>query len=77
MDVNNLFSYSGESDTCLETQKFKEIVNSIGKVNVGDEVGDDTISLEPITHKEMLIAFTTLHILWCSSKRQYRSSWMQ
>ena len=63
MDVNNLLNYPGESDTCLEVPSLEEIANSIGKINVDDEVVDDTILLEPITHKEILIAFTTIHIL--------------
>nr|AAT38686.1 hypothetical protein SDM1_32t00006 [Solanum demissum] len=61
MDVNNLLDYPGESDTCLEVQSLEEIVDTIGKCNVDDEVEDDIIPLEPVTRKETLIASRTLH----------------
>ena len=51
----------GESDTCLEVQSLEEIVDTIEKSNVDDEVEDDTIPLEPVTRKETLIASRTLH----------------
>ncbi|XP_049381261.1 uncharacterized protein LOC125845773 [Solanum stenotomum] len=61
MDVNNLLDYPGESDTCSEVQNLEEIVDTIGKNNVDDEVEDDTITLEQVTRKEALIASRTLH----------------
>ncbi|XP_049357088.1 CENP-B homolog protein 2-like [Solanum verrucosum] len=61
MDVNNLLDYLGESDTCSEVQNLEEIVDTIGKNNVDDEVKDDTITLEQVTRKEALIASRTLH----------------
>ncbi|KAK4712555.1 hypothetical protein R3W88_007068 [Solanum pinnatisectum] len=39
----------------------EEIVDIIEKSNVDNEVKDDTIFLEPITHKKTLIASRTLH----------------
>nr|ABI34292.1 hypothetical protein SDM1_25t00005 [Solanum demissum] len=56
MDVNNLLDYPGESDTCSKVQSLEEIVDTIGKCNVDDEVEDDTIPLELVTRKETLIA---------------------
>nr|AAT38752.1 hypothetical protein SDM1_42t00003 [Solanum demissum] len=61
MDVNNLLDYPGESDACSEVQRLEEIVDTIGKCNVDDEVEDDTIPLEPITRMKTLIASRTLH----------------
>ncbi|KAH0692341.1 hypothetical protein KY285_019438 [Solanum tuberosum] len=61
MDVINLLDYPGESDTCSEVQNLEEIVDTIGKSNVDDEIEDDTIPLEPVMRKEALIASRTLH----------------
>ncbi|XP_015169155.1 protein RDM1-like [Solanum tuberosum] len=61
MDVNNLLDYPGESDTCSKAQSLEDIVNTIEKNNVDNEVEDDTIPLKPVTHKEALIASKTLH----------------
>ena len=61
MNVNNPLNYSDGSDTCSYVQRLKEIVNTIRKNNVDDEVEDDIIPLEPITRKETLITSKTLH----------------
>ena len=77
MDVNSLLDYPGENDTCSEVQSLEEIVDTIGKDNVDDAVEDDTTPLEPVTHKEALIASRTLHNFMVQLKRQHRNFWMQ
>ncbi len=51
----------GENDTCSQVPSLEEIVDTIEKNNVDDEIEDDTISLEPVIGKESLIASRTLH----------------
>ncbi|KAK4405943.1 hypothetical protein Sango_0600800 [Sesamum angolense] len=61
MDVNKLVDYPGENDECSMVQSLEKIVADIIKDTTNDEVGDDSILLEPVTRKETLSATTTLH----------------
>ena len=45
MNLNNQLDYPSEIDTCSEVQSSKEILDTIGKNNVDDEIEDDTIPL--------------------------------
>ena len=58
--------YLSENDKCSKVLSLEEIVDTIGKSNVDDEVEDDTITLEPATRKETLIASELFTILWCN-----------
>ena len=77
MDVNNLLDYSSESDTCSEVQSLEEIVDTIEKSNVDDEVEDDIVPLKPDTRKETLIVSRTLHNFMVHFEKTTQRSWMQ
>ena len=52
------------------------IVDTIEKNNTDDKVEYDITSLEPVMRKH-LSHLELFKILWCSSKREHRRSWMQ
>ena len=49
LDINNMLNYPGESDTCSKVKSLDQ-----QKINVDDEVEDDTISLEPLCVRKHL-----------------------
>ncbi|PNX69365.1 tigger transposable element-derived protein [Trifolium pratense] len=61
MDIDNLMNYPGENEACSEVQSLEDIVRTIIENNAEDDDEDDTVSLEPVTRKEALIASNTLH----------------
>ena len=61
MDVNYLLDYPNENNENSEVQSLEEIVANITEDHAEDEVGDDTVSLEPISRTETLKSSTTLH----------------
>ncbi|KAH1189473.1 ARS-binding protein 1 [Glycine max] len=61
MDINNLMNYPGENETCSEVQSLEDIVGTVIENNAEDDDEDDTVSLEPVTRKEALMASNTLH----------------
>ncbi|CAK8574847.1 unnamed protein product [Lathyrus sativus] len=61
MDINNLMNYPGENEACSEIQNLEDIVGTIIENNAKDDDEDDTVSLEPVTRKETLMASNTLH----------------
>ena len=61
MDIDNLMNYPGENEACSEVQSLKDIVGTIIENNAEDDGEDDTVSLEPVTRKEALMASNTLH----------------
>ena len=54
-------NYPGENEACLEVQSLEDIVGTIIENNAEDDNEDDTMSLEPVTRKEALMALNTLH----------------
>ncbi|XP_039689508.1 CENP-B homolog protein 2-like [Medicago truncatula] len=61
MDIDNLMNYPGENEACSEIQSLEDIVRTIIENNAEDDDEDDTVSLEPVTRKEALMASNTLH----------------
>ena len=61
MDIDNLMNYPGENEACSEVQSLEDIVGTIIENNAEDDGEDDTVSLEPVTRKEALMASNTLH----------------
>lgn len=61
MDIDNLMNYPGENEACSEVQSLEDIVRTIIENNAEDDDEDDTVSLEPVTRKEALMASNTLH----------------
>ncbi|KAH1266212.1 ARS-binding protein 1 [Glycine max] len=61
MDIDNLMNYPGENEACSEVQSLEDIVGTIIENNANDDGEDDTVSLEPVTRKEALMASNTLH----------------
>ncbi|KAL5154444.1 ARS-binding protein 1 [Glycine soja] len=61
MDIDNLMNYPGENEACSEVQSLEDIMSTIIENNVEDDGEDDTVSLEPVTRKEALMASNTLH----------------
>lgn len=57
MEVNSLFNYSGETDTCSKVQSIEEIVASV--LNVDGEL---------ITRKDANLTYKILHNFGCSLK---------
>ena len=69
MDVNDLLDYPCESYICSEVQSLEEIVDTIGKSNVDDNVKDNTKPLEPVMCKKTLIASRTVYNFMVKFKR--------
>ncbi|KAJ0035716.1 hypothetical protein Pint_25183 [Pistacia integerrima] len=61
IDVNYLLDYSGENDASSEVSSLEEIVSNIIENPAINEAEDDTIALEPVTHREAFKASTTLY----------------
>ncbi|CAK8540331.1 unnamed protein product [Lathyrus sativus] len=61
MDIDNLMNYPGENEACLKVQSLEDIVGTIIENNAEGDREDDTVSLEPVTRKEALMASNTLH----------------
>ncbi|AES87014.1 hypothetical protein MTR_4g019100 [Medicago truncatula] len=61
MNIDNLMNYPGENEACSEVQSLEDIVRTIIENNAEDDNEDDTVSLEPVTRKEALMASNTLH----------------
>ncbi|XP_039690607.1 CENP-B homolog protein 2-like [Medicago truncatula] len=61
MDIDNLMNYPGENEACSEVQSLEDIVRTNIENNAEDDDEDDTVSLEPVTRKEALMASNTLH----------------
>ncbi|KAH1232856.1 ARS-binding protein 1 [Glycine max] len=60
MNIDNLMNYPGENEACSEVQSLEDIVGTIIENNAEDDGEDDTVSLEPVTQKEALMASNTL-----------------
>ena len=58
MDIDNLMNYLGKNEVCSEVQSLEDIVGTIIENNAENDGEDDTVSLKPVTRKEVL--FTTL-----------------
>ncbi|CAI8600091.1 unnamed protein product [Vicia faba] len=59
--IDNLINYPGENEACSKIQSLEDIVDTIIENNAEDDDEDDTVSLEPVTRKEALMASNTLH----------------
>lgn len=47
IDQKKLLNYLGETDRCSEVQRLEEIIDTIRKIRVDNEVEGDTIPMEP------------------------------
>lgn len=47
IDKKKLLNYLGETDRCSEVQRLEEIIDTVGKIRIDNEVEGDTISMEP------------------------------
>ncbi|CAK8534819.1 unnamed protein product [Lathyrus sativus] len=61
MDIDNLMNYPGENEACSKVQSLEDVVGTIIESSEEDDGEDDTVSLEPVTRKEALMASNTLH----------------
>ena len=61
MDIDNIMNYPCENEACSQVQSLEDTVGTIIENNAEDDSKHDTVSLEPVTRKEALMASNTLH----------------